>query len=62
MPGAALCLSSCAGISYDYCPVYPKAGSRVAAELENLSFEQAPAFWEWLGRINKLREELELCQ
>lgn len=62
MPAAALCLSSCAKEIYDFCPVYPIAGDKVAAELEKLSFEQAPAFWEWLGRIDKLRQELELCQ
>lgn len=62
MPVAALCLNSCAKAAYDFCPVYPTAGQKVAAELEKLSFEQAPAFWEWLGRIDKLRQELELCR
>lgn len=62
MPAAALCLSSCAKAAYDFCPVYPVAGEKVAKELEKLSFEQAPAFWEWLARIDKLRQELELCQ
>jgi hypothetical protein len=33
----------------------------VAAELEKISYDQAPNFWEWLGRIDKLRQELEVC-
>lgn len=58
-----ICLSSCTKTNYDYyCPVYPKAGEKVAAELVQISFEQAPFFWEWLEKINKLRQELELCK
>ena len=58
-----ICLSSCTKNNYDYyCPVYPKAGEKVAAELVQISFEQAPFFWEWLEKINKLRQELELCK
>lgn len=54
------CLSSCAAANYDpiVCPVYPVAGKKVAAEIEKITGE---AFWEWLARINKLRQELELC-
>lgn len=62
MPVAMLCLSSCAPVVYSGCPVYPAAGEKVASELEKVSYEQAPAFWEWLGRIDKLRQELELCR
>ena len=63
MPVAMLCLSSCTPVVYSPgCPVYPVAGEKVAAELEKVSYEQAPAFWEWLGRIDKLRQELELCR
>ena len=57
-----LCLSSCAKECYELCPVYPIAGEKVAEELENLSAEQAPYLWEWLARIDKLRQELELCK
>ena len=28
-------------------------------EIENIT---GGAFWEWLARINKLRQELELCR
>ena len=59
---AELCLSSCVKASYDFCPIYPVAGEKVAQELEQIEFEKAENFWEWLGRIEKLREELELCK
>ncbi|MBR3676588.1 MAG: hypothetical protein IKN71_05600 [Alphaproteobacteria bacterium] len=49
-------------MSYDFCPVYPVAGAAVAAELENASIEDYPATWEWIGRIDKLRQELEICK
>ncbi len=52
-------LSSCTQINYDNCPIYPVAGSKVAQELVELN---APAFWEWMGRINKLRLQLEICK
>ena len=40
-------------------PEFPHAGAAVAAELQNLSAEEYAAFWEWVGRLNKLRLELE---
>ena len=61
MPVAMICLSSCVPVNYSGCPVYPVAGEKVAAELEKISYDQAPNFWEWLGRIDKLRQELEVC-
>lgn len=57
-----LFLSSCAAEHYNFCPVYPPAGPSVAAELEHLSGESYPAVWEWIGRIDKLRQELEICK
>lgn len=58
-----ICLSSCTQIDYKYnCPVYPIGGNAVASELERIEYEKLRATWEWIGRINKLREELELCQ
>lgn len=53
-------LSSCSQISYNNCPVYPVAGEKVAQELENAG--DVPNTWEWIGRIDKLRQELELCK
>lgn len=56
------CLNSCTiTSSKEACPVYPVAGPLVAAELEDLSGEDYPQTWEWLARINRLRQELELC-
>lgn len=54
--------SSSAPVYYSSCPLYPVGGAKVGAELEKISFEQAPALWEWLGRIDKLRQELEVCR
>nr|DAF74592.1 MAG TPA: PalH/RIM21 [Caudoviricetes sp.] len=34
----------------------------MAAELAQASYQVYPNTWEWLGRINKLRQELELCR
>lgn len=58
-----LSLSGCSlTANYSNCPRYPVAGKKVADELKNVSYDQAPNFWEWLARINKLRQELELCK
>ncbi|MBQ8481611.1 MAG: hypothetical protein IJ532_03670 [Alphaproteobacteria bacterium] len=40
-------------------PQFPYAGPKVADELQNLNAEQYPYLWEWVGRLNKLRLELE---
>ena len=48
-------------VNSDYCPVWPTAGQAVAAELEKASCSEFPNTWEWIGRLNKLRQELELC-
>ncbi len=61
MLGVMSCLSSCTTIDYNSCPTYPIAGSKVAQELEQISIQDYPYTWEWLGRINKLRQELEIC-
>ena len=60
--GALICLGSCTRISYNHCPAYPLAGERVAKELEKASFEEYPNTWEWVARLHKLKDELELCQ
>jgi len=49
-------------VHYDFCPVYPVAGLPVAQELEKLTADEYPNTWEWIGRIDKLRQELELCK
>jgi Zn-finger protein len=54
-----ICLSSCTITNYDFCPQYPVAGAKVAEEIKDI---EGKHFWDWLGRINKLRQQLELCQ
>lgn len=58
---AMICLSSCAATNYNYCAKYPIAGEKVEKELKNLPYQGYENFWEWLARINKLRQELENC-
>ena len=61
---ATLCLNSCATArsnAWPGCPVYPVAGPETAKELEKADYASFPHTWEWIGRINKLRQELELC-
>jgi len=55
------CLSSCAPAVCEQVilPQFPHAGPKVADELQNLSAERYPNLWEWIGRLNKLRLELE---
>jgi len=56
-------LSACScKINYDVCPAYPIGGKKVGLELNRLNGEQYPALFEWLARINKLKQELELCE
>lgn len=55
------CLSSCAQTVCEqrFMPAFPHAGPKVADELENLDAAHYPHLWEWVGRLNKLRQELE---
>ena len=55
-------LASCTIANYNNCPTYPVAGEKVASELEKASYDEYPNTWEWIGRIDKLRQELELCK
>lgn len=59
---ATACSTKCVQVNYEHCPVYPVAGSAVADELEKASYSEFPNTWEWIGRIDKLRQELELCK
>ena len=56
---AMSCLNSCTTIDYEYCPTYPIAGAKVAQEIKDV---EGKYFWEWVGRIDKLRQQLDLCQ
>lgn len=53
-------LLGCTQVSYNNCPVYPVAGEKVAKELESAG--DLPNTWEWIGRVDKLRQELDLCK
>lgn len=56
------CSSSCPPINYeDICPVYPVAGEKVASELYAIPYDNYENLWEWLARINKLKQELDIC-
>ncbi len=48
--------------NYNHCPLYPVGGKKVGQELSRLNSFEYPNTFEWLARINKLRQELELCQ
>lgn len=56
-----LCLSSCAVDNSDICPTFPLAGSRVAEELEQAEYKDFKNTWEWIGRLEKLKRQLDLC-
>ncbi len=58
---ALLFLQGCEQESYDACPSYPIAGNAVADELE-ANCADCEATWEWLGRVAKLKEQLDLCR
>lgn len=62
MLAALICCSSCTTANYNNCPAYPVGGKAVGAELENIPYAGYEDFWEWLGRVDKLRQELELCR
>lgn len=57
-------LNSCTRINCNIntLPIYPVAGEQVAKELEKLDETEFSKTWEWLGRIDKLRQELEMYQ
>ena len=59
---ATACSTKCVQVNYSFCPTYPVAGAAVAAELEKADYSDFPNTWEWIGRIDKLRQELELCK
>ena len=62
MLGVICCLNGCTTANYNFCVSYPIAGEKVAAELEKVPYNGYENFWEWLGRIDKLRQEIELCR
>ena len=57
-----LCLSSCAADNSEFCPAFPLAGRRVAEELQQAGYKEFKNTWEWIGRLEKLKRQLDLCR
>ena len=61
----ALLLSGCGSAAFETgsCPRWPEAGPLVAEEGERgmMPADQFPAFWEWMWRADKLRDQLLEC-
>ena len=57
-----LCASGCAGAGFSGCPPWPAAGPSVADELETLPGKDYPALWQWLAALERLRDQLALCE
>ena len=61
----AISLSICGSAVFEAgsCPTWPEAGSVVAEEVERrmMPADQFPKFWEWMGRVDKLRDQLLAC-
>ena len=47
--------------SYNNCTVFPKGGPEVGKEIDQIPYQGYEHFWEWLGRLQKLKEELDIC-
>ena len=45
------------------CPPWPPTGAVVADEIESrmMPAENYPAFWDWVDRLDILREQLKAC-
>ena len=58
-------LSGCGSAAFEAgsCPTWPEAGETVAMEVERgmMPADRFPAFWEWMGRVDKLRDQLLSC-
>ena len=55
-------LCSCQRVSYNNCATFPIGGKKVAEELKNTSYNGYEDFWEWVARLNKLKQELDTCR
>ncbi|MGE5145627.1 MAG: hypothetical protein ACM3N5_02710 [Candidatus Eiseniibacteriota bacterium] len=44
------------------CPPWPAAGPEVAAELEAFSYEGHEDFWNWMARLDTLKQQLDRCR
>ena len=52
-----------AAFEADSCSTWPTAGPAVAEEMEAGAMppDRFPAFWEWMGRLDNLRDQLLAC-
>ena len=61
----AIFLAGCGSAVFESgsCPTWPEAGPAVAEEVERgmMPADRFPAFWEWMGRVDKLRDQLLAC-
>ena len=61
----ALFLSGCGNAAFETgsCPTWLEAGLVVAEEVERgmMPADRFTAFWEWMGRADKLRDQLLDC-
>jgi hypothetical protein len=48
--------------NFNYCPAWPYGGAKVAEELENVPYDGYEDFWEWIARLYKLKQELDICK
>ena len=48
--------------NFNYCPAWPYGGTKVAEELENVPYDGYEDFWEWIARLYKLKQELDICK
>lgn len=58
----ACATAACSAPVVTACPAWQPAGPAVAAELAQLPPERFPATWDWIGRLAKLRDQLEACR
>ena len=56
------CSQKCEVVTYETCYVFPKGGIKVADELESIPYQNYEDFWDWVGRLDKLKQELEICK
>ena len=56
-------LSGCSRtINSNFCPTFPLGGHKVAEELKKVPYEGYEDTWEWIARLYKLKQELDLCK
>jgi len=61
----AIFLGGCGSAAFEAgsCPTWLEAGPVVAEEVKRgmMPTDRFPAFWEWMGRVDKLRDQLSDC-